>query len=98
GVGWLDWHVISGAMLLFLTNLVGITLAGVVTFMVLGYAPIKRATRGLGWTMLLLVLISIPLGISFNNIKHHWQIENQLLSGQYVVHGKLLRLSNITVT
>ena len=97
GIGWMSWDVISGASLLFLTNLVGIALAGLLTFMMLGYSPVKRATKGLGWSLLLVLLVSIPLAVSFNNINQHWQIENRLLVQEFTVNGKSLRLSDISV-
>lgn len=98
GIGWFDQQLISGALLLFVTNLVGIVLAGLLTFMVLGYAPVTRAGKGLGLSLMLLIIVSIPLAVSFNNIKRHWQIENQLLTEQFIVSGTLLRLSNIDVS
>ncbi|MCH8543448.1 MAG: DUF389 domain-containing protein [Alcanivorax sp.] len=98
GIGWLSWEVISGAMLLFITNLVGIALAGLLTFMMLGYAPVKRATKGLGWSLLMVVLVSIPLAISFNNINRHWQIENRLAVTQFEVNGKSLSLADVSLT
>ena len=98
GLGWMDFSVIGGAMLLFLTNLVGITLAGVLTFMVLGYAPVTRATRGLGWSLLVVVLVAIPLAVSFNNIRNHWQVENYLVSTEFDLEGVVVQLSDVQVS
>jgi uncharacterized hydrophobic protein (TIGR00271 family) len=47
GLGWLDFHVAWGALLLFLTNLAGIVLAAALTFLALGFAPFTRAKKGL---------------------------------------------------
>ena len=68
GIGWGDLDVIMGSFLLFMTNLVGITLAATVTFIVLGYSPVKRAKKGLISVSVLLGLISIPLFFSFQSI------------------------------
>ncbi len=63
--------VASGAVLLFLTNLIAITLAGAVTLLLLGFRPARHEEapmslrRGLLITTVLLVLISIPLGVVF---------------------------------
>lgn len=65
GIGWWDWHVFSGAFLLFLTNLVGIVLAAAATFLVLGFSPMHLAKKGLMVSTLVVVLISIPLSIAF---------------------------------
>ncbi len=66
GIGWMNADMIIGASLLFLTNLIGIMLSASLTFLVLGFAPISRARNALVMSLGLLVLISIPLGLSFN--------------------------------
>ncbi|WP_235942639.1 DUF389 domain-containing protein, partial [Salinimicrobium oceani] len=43
GIGWWDWQVFSGAILLYATNLAGIILFAGLTFLLLGFAPFKRA-------------------------------------------------------
>lgn len=65
GIGYGDIEMIYGSFLLFTTNLVGITLAAAMTFLVLGYAPIHRATKGIIYTSGFLALVTIPLVISF---------------------------------
>jgi uncharacterized hydrophobic protein (TIGR00271 family) len=74
GIGLLNYDVIYGSFLLFLTNLVGITLSAALTFMVLGYSPIKRAKKGLIYTSILMVIIAIPLMFSFIQMveKHNY--------------------------
>ncbi len=68
GIGWADLGIFGGAMLLFLTNLVGIAAAAALTFMILGYAPVKTAVRGLRILALAVALMSVPLYFSFNQI------------------------------
>jgi len=97
GIGWLDLHIISGALLLFLTNLVGIALAAALTFLVLGYAPILRAKRGLAISLLLLGLISVPLSVSFYNIYSYWSIERDAGTTVFQIHGKQLHLKQLQV-
>lgn len=65
GIGWWDWHVFSGAFLLFLTNMVGIVLAAAATFLVLGFSPLHLAKKGLLMTAVVVMLVSIPLSIAF---------------------------------
>ncbi|OIP53949.1 MAG: TIGR00341 family protein [Helicobacteraceae bacterium CG2_30_36_10] len=66
GLGWNDFDVSYGAFLLFTTNLVGITLAAAITFLVLGYSPINRAKKGIIYTSVILAVVAIPLFFSFN--------------------------------
>ncbi len=68
GLGWGDWDMAAGASLLLVTNLVGIALAASATFLVLGFAPFKRARAGLGISLLILLLISAPLTLSFYHL------------------------------
>lgn len=68
GIGWWSWQVTSGALLLFATNLAGIIFAGAITFGLLGFAPFNRAKRGLTLALLAIVLISVPLAVSFKTM------------------------------
>jgi uncharacterized hydrophobic protein (TIGR00271 family) len=62
-----DWKVSLGAALLFLTNLLGILLAGMIVFSVAGYAH-RRAGPALGWTVALVAIIVVPLALSLQNL------------------------------
>lgn len=68
GIGLWNLDVIYGSSLLFITNLVGITLSASLTFIVLGYAPVKRARKGILFTLVMLVIITVPLFYSFSHI------------------------------
>lgn len=68
GIGLWNLDVIYGSSLLFITNLVGITMSASLTFIVLGYAPVKRAKKGILFTLVMLVFITLPLFYSFSHI------------------------------
>ena len=78
GLGWGNVQVIYGSFLLFVTNLVGITLAASLTFIVLGYAPIQRARKGVILIASLLMLVTAPLLISFKMVIDQNRIIDQL--------------------
>lgn len=86
GIGLFNLEVIYGSFLLFITNIVGITLSAALTFIVLGYAPVKRATKGILYTSVLMAIISIPLVLSFSKMIE----ENDFLN-------KLSSIQNITI-
>ena len=65
GIGLGSFDVIYGSFLLFMTNLIGITLSAALTFIVLGYSPVTKAKKGLYYTTALLSIVSIPLVFSF---------------------------------
>ena len=64
----------QGAALLYLTNLVGIAIAGATVFLVMGYAPIGRAKHGLVASTIMMGLLAVPLAFSMNEML----LENRL--------------------
>jgi uncharacterized hydrophobic protein (TIGR00271 family) len=84
GIGWMEYEVIKGSFLLFITNLVGITIASSLTFVILGYAPIVRAKKGIIYTSAMLVAVSIPLAFAFFDIV-----------GQNVAYKKIMQNTHL---
>lgn len=78
GIGWTNWNVFSGAILLYATNLAGIIMFAGLTFLVLGYAPFKRAKMGLVYTLIIVLLVTVPLTLSFNRIREEAKITDAL--------------------
>ncbi|MCY2688269.1 DUF389 domain-containing protein [Salinimicrobium sp. TH3] len=78
GIGWWDWEVFSGAILLYATNLAGIILFGGLTFLLLGFAPFKRAKMGLVYTFIIVILVAVPLSLSFDRIMQEANITRAL--------------------
>ena len=78
GIGWWDWEVFSGAFLLYLTNLAGIIMFAGITFLLLGFAPFRRARMGLIYTLVIIVLVMVPLSLSFSRIKQEASITSKL--------------------
>lgn len=68
GLGMMNFDVIYGAFLLFVTNFIGIILSASLTFVVLGFAPIKKAVKSLMGSFTMMIIISIPLVISFSQL------------------------------
>lgn len=93
GIGWLDWSVFSGAFLLYLTNLAGIIMFGGLTFLLLGFAPFKRAKKGLIYSLLIVLLVCVPLSFSFYRIKQEAEITRALEGYQF----KEIRLKDVRV-
>lgn len=88
GIGWMDWGVFGGAMLLLGTNLAGIVMAASLTFLLLGFSPFRLTKRGLLISLGILIVIALPLGLSFNKMVEE-NIIIQDLSGQEIPHGLL---------
>ncbi|PZX59176.1 putative hydrophobic protein (TIGR00341 family) [Algoriphagus ratkowskyi] len=88
GIGWLDWSVFGGAMLLLGTNLAGIVMAASITFLVLGFSPFRLAKRGLMISLGIFIAIALPLGLSFNKMVDENSIIQEL-AGKEIPHGLL---------
>jgi uncharacterized hydrophobic protein (TIGR00271 family) len=91
GLGRFDLVFFINAFLLFVTNLIGIVLAAIVTFRVLGYSPAVRDKRALSVVLGSLLFISIPLTLSFwgitdqANFEKSWKQERFLVNNKYLI-------------
>lgn len=65
-----------GAFLLYITNLLGISLACMLIFIFAGYTKVNSA---LGWTSGFTSLLLIPLGASFFQLIQHQQLETEII-------------------
>ncbi|NWF61565.1 MAG: DUF389 domain-containing protein [Fischerella sp.] len=64
-----------GATLLYLTNLLGITLSCMVIFLLAGYTSMRRARKPLIWTSAFTSILIIPLGVSFFQLVRQVELE-----------------------
>ncbi|MGB5399584.1 MAG: DUF389 domain-containing protein [Thermoanaerobaculia bacterium] len=83
GLGTSKFDIAGGALLLFLTNLGGIVLVGVVVFLMMGFRP-TRAERGVRarqatlFAVVGLVLVALPLGVTTVNIARERNLRTQI--------------------
>lgn len=96
GIGWGDVGIIYGSFLLFITNFIGITLAAAITFIILGYAPIERAKKGLLYTGMVFVAVMIPLTLSFAKLIEQNRIAT-IISQNYTIHAKEVRVTLLDI-
>ena len=68
GIALGQWKIWVGALLLYATNLVGITFAAILVFLLMGFGPIKRAKKSLSVSLLLMVSLAIPLALSMREL------------------------------
>jgi uncharacterized hydrophobic protein (TIGR00271 family) len=78
GLSQANWSLSLGATLLYLTNLLGITLSCMLTFLVAGYTSLVRAKKPLMWTLGFTAVLLIPLGFSFGELVRQAQLETSL--------------------
>jgi uncharacterized hydrophobic protein (TIGR00271 family) len=90
GLGRGDIHFFAQAFLLFSTNLIGIVFAATFTFRVLGYSPAVLGKRGIGFVAVILLIISIPLGMTYNQIVEKMKLERSWRQERFLVNNKYL--------
>ncbi len=97
GLGKGDLFVFWEASLLFATNLVGITLAGTLTFLVLGFSNVIRGKKSIALIFAILLGVSFPLYISFANIVEKNSISQMLREHRFIVNGKYVIVTKVDV-
>jgi uncharacterized membrane protein len=78
GLSQTNWALSQGATLLYLTNLLGITLACMLVFLLAGYAPLRQARKPLIGAITLTSILLLPLGISFAQLVGQARLESSL--------------------
>jgi uncharacterized hydrophobic protein (TIGR00271 family) len=78
GLAQANWSLSLGATVLYLTNLLGITLSCMLTFLVSGYTSFSQARKPLFWTLALTAILLIPLGVSFARLIRQAQLESSV--------------------
>ncbi|MBE9012583.1 DUF389 domain-containing protein [Pseudanabaenaceae cyanobacterium LEGE 13415] len=78
GLAATDWSLSLGATLLYVTNLLGITLSCMLAFLLAGYTRFRHARRALTWATILTVLLLIPLGVSFARLVRQAELQYNL--------------------
>jgi uncharacterized hydrophobic protein (TIGR00271 family) len=93
GIADADWLTSRGAALLFLTNLLGITLASMVVFLLAGLTR-RRAGAALVWTGAMTALIVVPLALSLRTLVRESALENAL---RHALTTKTVTFENATL-
>ena len=95
GLGWANWHMLSMAFLLFVTNLVGIVLSAAFTFTLLGFSPLKIAKKGIMIWMTIVLVVAIPLYSSFATMKEDIRIQKTLSNLSFNLGTHDVKLTHI---
>ncbi|MBF1999965.1 MAG: DUF389 domain-containing protein [Synechococcales cyanobacterium M58_A2018_015] len=99
GLAQMNGALSLGATLLYLTNLLGITLSCMLIFLLAGYVSLRRARKALTGTVLLTSALLLPLGVSFARLLQQAHLETsvrQALLSRTVTFQRLELLSTET--
>ena len=97
-----EWSIASGASLLYFTNLIGINLACIIIYFLGGYARSNELARTLSWgvSFILIILLAVPLGISFwqliSKARIHDSIQ-EILVTKSLVDRQDIKVFNVTI-
>lgn len=98
GIGLGNFDMIYGSFLLFSANLIGMTLSAALTFIVLGFSPVKRAQKGILYTFVILVIVTIPLMLSFYEMKKQNNYFHSLKQVHFIeIEDKHIKLNIISI-
>jgi uncharacterized hydrophobic protein (TIGR00271 family) len=78
GLSQTNWSLSQGATLLYLTNLLGITLSCMLAFLLTGYASFQRARQPIAWALTLTAVLGVPLSLSFARLVRQAHLETAL--------------------
>ena len=94
GLGRGDPYFFGQAFLLFSTNLVGIIVFAALTFRLLGYSAAIKGKRSMGYVVLALALITVPLYLTYDDFveklqwERSWKKERFLVNSKYIIVRK----------
>lgn len=97
GLSQANWSLTIGASLLYLTNLLGITLSCMLIFLVTGCTSFGLAKKPLGWMLIFTAIIFVPLSISFFRLIRQAKLENSLrqaLLNRTITFQRMVLLNN----
>lgn len=78
GLAHANWPLSLGSSLLYLTNLLGITLSCMLTFLIAGYTPLRQARKAMSWAISFTGILLLPLTISFVELVRQSRLESNL--------------------
>ena len=97
GLGYGEFNVFFGAFLLFFTNLVGIILAAVVTFQILGFSNVVKSKKSVAFVFALILAVSYPLYISYDQIIQQYNISKMLKEQRFIVNNKYIIINEANI-
>jgi uncharacterized membrane protein len=98
GLGYGEFALFGGAFLLFFTNLVGIIIAAVMTFNVLGFSNVVKSKKSVIFIFALLLTVSYPLYISYDQMLQKYKIASTLKQQRFIVNNKYIIVKGVDVS
>ena len=97
GLGRGESYVFEGALLLFVTNLVGIMVAATLTFQFLGFSNTVKRKKSLTLIVLALLLLSYPLYRTYSDSLHRYYLTRVLANEQLTINNKKILIEKAAI-
>lgn len=97
GLGWMEWDIFFGALLLLITNFAGMVLAAALTFLFLGFSPFRLAKKGLIISLAFVIGVSAPLAYGFSRMVRENRVVQELNGHRFnnlIVRDVVIRQTN----
>lgn len=97
GIGRGELYIFEGASLLFITNLIGITLSTVLTFQFLGFSSTVKSKKSLAIIVVILVLLSYPLYRSYTDSLQRYYLIKSLQNEAIIINKKQVLIESAAI-
>ncbi len=97
GLGRFDLYVFEGALLLFMTNIIGISLSAIIMFLFLGFSNTVKSKKNIVFISLLLLLLSYPLYRSYTDSLQRYQITQQLMAQHITINKQAVMIEQASI-
>lgn len=97
GLGQGNMDIFFGALLLFFTNLVGISVAATLTFQLLGFSNVVKSRKSMLIVSALLIATVFPLFFSYNKIIKSYEMEKFIQHSRFLVNDKYVIIKTASV-
>ncbi|MEN8212784.1 MAG: TIGR00341 family protein [Pseudomonadota bacterium] len=97
GLGRGELAIFYGASLLFITNLIGITLASTLTFQFLGYSNTVKNKKAMWLILVIMVVLSYPLYRSYMDSLQRYRLTDELVHAQVMINDKPVLIERASI-
>ncbi|MCU7940558.1 MAG: TIGR00341 family protein, partial [gamma proteobacterium symbiont of Bathyaustriella thionipta] len=97
GLGRGEAYVFEGALLLFMTNLIGITLSAIITFQFLGFSNTVKRKKNVLLIFSLLMILSYPLYRTYTDSILSYQLTKNLIDETIIINQQSIQIEQASI-
>ncbi|MCU7801536.1 MAG: TIGR00341 family protein, partial [gamma proteobacterium symbiont of Lucinoma myriamae] len=97
GLGRGEVYVFEGALLLFMSNIIGITLSAIITFQFLGFSNTVKRKKNVLVIFSILILLSYPLYRSYSDSLLTYQLTKNLIDEKIIINEQTILIEHALI-